>query len=106
NLIDLMSFRDLYGLMTAEKKEVIDALRAEVGVEAIDHANVEDALFGGDAEVEVETALAGERIDVEAALADAAEAQARASDTFDPADIEKGMTLHAAVVLSDPSRLE
>ncbi|WP_373046487.1 ABC transporter permease [Vulgatibacter sp.] len=105
NLVDLMSFRDLYGLMTPEKRKELDAIRADVGVADIDRASAEDALFGGDEEMVVEADLAGGTIDVDAALAAAASAQARATDTFDPADLERGMTLHAALLLKDPARL-
>jgi len=103
NLMDLMSFRDLYGLMTPEKRREIDALRAEVGVADLDRGDVEDALFGGGAEVDTE--LASGAVDVDAALAAAGAELAKATDTFDPADLERGMTLHAAVVLKDPARL-
>ncbi len=105
SLMDLMSFRDLYGLMTPEKRKELDALRAGVGVKELSRDDVEDALFGGDEETVTDDDLGGGVPDVDAALAEAAAAQARATDTFDPADLERGMTLHAAVVLHDPAKL-
>ena len=105
NLMDLMSFRELYGLMTPEKRKEIDALRAEVGVSDLGRDEVEDALFGGGDGAEVEIGLADGGVDVDAALAAANAEKAQATDSFDPADLERGMTLHAAVVLSDPARL-
>src|SRR5690606_33109946 len=91
--------------MTPEKRKEIDALRAEVGVEDLGRDEVEDALFGGGDGAEVEIALADGGVDVDAALAAANAEKAQATDSFDPADLERGMTLHAAVVLSDPARL-
>lgn len=105
NLVDLMTFRDLYGLMTPEKRKELDAIKAGVGVAELDRDNVEDELFGGDTEVGGGDELANEAVDVDAALAEANRAQAAATDTFNPEDIEKGMTLHAALVLKDSSQL-
>lgn len=106
NLIDLMSFRELYGLMTPEKRKEIDAIRASVGLREIGADDIEAEIFGSGEDEEEETLLAAGPIDVDAALSDAMARQARSSDSFDPADLERGMTLHAAVVLDDPSRLD
>ncbi|MBM4352323.1 MAG: FtsX-like permease family protein [Deltaproteobacteria bacterium] len=48
NLMDLMTYRDLYGYMSPARKAEIASLKAETGVEEIDRASAEDALFGGD----------------------------------------------------------
>ena len=48
NLIDLMSFRDLYGFMTEDKKREMVQLKKEFSTVEFDRAGVEDALFGGD----------------------------------------------------------
>jgi len=50
SLMDLMTFRDLYGYLSPGRKAEIEALKAETGVMAIDRASAEDALFGGDEE--------------------------------------------------------
>ncbi|MBL4868683.1 MAG: FtsX-like permease family protein [Pseudomonadales bacterium] len=46
NLIDLMSFRDLYGFMTEEKKWEMLQLKKEFSTVEFDRTAVEDALFG------------------------------------------------------------
>src|SRR5260370_1527939 len=46
NLMDLVSFRDLYGYLTSEKAEEIKKLKQVAGAESIDRANAEDRLFG------------------------------------------------------------
>lgn len=101
-LMDLMSFRDLFGLMTVEKRAELDSIRAEVGLAEIGREEAEDALFGSDFDVEEVTAD-GE-IDIGDRLADASGAAGAAADTFDPADLDKGTVLHAALLLKDPSR--
>lgn len=106
SLLDLMSFRDLYGLMTPEKREEIDALRSDLGLRELDRDSVEDDLFGGDDDTLAVTDLAaadGPAFDVDQALAGVAETVG--SDAFDPKAIDDGVVLHAAVILDDPTRL-
>jgi len=102
SLIDLASFRDLLGLMTAEKKRELDAIREEVEVAELEADDVEAALFA-DAPVIEEGGEEG--LDLDARLAALDRPTEEDSETFDPAEIEKGTILHAAVVLEDPSRL-
>jgi ABC-type lipoprotein release transport system permease subunit len=46
NLIDLVSFRDLYGYLTADRDQEIRELRAQSGATEIARENAEQALFG------------------------------------------------------------
>ncbi|HEY0840180.1 MAG TPA: FtsX-like permease family protein [Vulgatibacter sp.] len=103
-LMDLMSFRDLFGLMTVEKRAELDFIRAEVGLADLGREGAEDALFGSAADFDVEEFEAGGAIDIGERLADASGAAGSAGDTFDPADLDKGTVLHAALLLKDPSR--
>jgi len=114
NLIDLMSFRDLYGLMTPEKRRELDAMRAKVGVQDVAAADAESQLFGGDAALEQELkegaapvaadepALAGVG-KATVATGDAIAAPGKAPTTS--AELEQGAVLNAAVVLA-PGALE
>lgn len=102
SLIDLASFRDLLGLMTAEKRRELDSIREEVEVSEIDPNDVEAFLFG-EAPVIEEGGEAD--LDLDARLAALDRPTDEDSDTFDPAEIEKGTILHAAVVLHDPGKL-
>ncbi len=114
-LMDLMSFRDLFGLMTVEKREELDSIREEVGIDALSRAEAEDALFGGSDE-EDEPAFAGldedsdDAIDiadrVAALTTGAPPTDAAADETFDPDQLDDGTVIHAAVVLEDPTRLD
>lgn len=100
SLIDLASFRDLLGLMTAEKRRELDAIREEIEVAEIDVDDVEAFLFGEDPVIEV--ASADSDLDLDARLESLDRAEAETPDTFDPAEIEKGTILNAAIVIENP----
>jgi ABC-type lipoprotein release transport system permease subunit len=53
NVMDLMTYRDLYGYLSADKKAEIEALQAKSGVQEIKRADAEAALFGGDGGEEI-----------------------------------------------------
>lgn len=102
NLVDLVTFRDLYGMMTPERRAEVQALREQAGVKDVKREDAEAALFGEAApaiERQVETA----EIDELAGLAKVARGEA--NQAFDPAELERGVALNAAVVLADPTRL-
>ncbi|HLV60374.1 MAG TPA: FtsX-like permease family protein [Fredinandcohnia sp.] len=103
SLIDLASFRDLLGLMTAEKRRELDTIRSEIEVEEIDADDVEAFLFGAEPELEIGSVEEG--LDLDARLEALDVAEGGTPETFDPAEIEKGTILNAAVVLDDPSSL-
>ena len=115
SLIDLMSFRELYGVMSAEKRAELAAIKAEVGLADIRAEDAEDALFGGDAATTatVRTGSSATLPDPLAVLersepADQTQAIKRAELTeqrFSQAQIDNGMALNAAILLHDPSRL-
>lgn len=107
-LMDLMSFRDLYGYLSADKKEELAKLKEASGVKSVDRASAEDALFGeGSGDTLVASATPG-LIDDKAQLQGALE-RLRADDlaqrVYSQEDIEKGVVLSAAVMLKDPSKL-
>lgn len=49
NVIDIMSFRDLYGLMTADRLDELATMQQDSGATAITRDDAEDALFGEEA---------------------------------------------------------
>lgn len=111
NLMDLTSFRDLYGFLTADTQKEVDSIKAQAGVKQVDRAKAEDELFGsGAAEekpaegartvvAEVTPGLAGkEGNPVRAGLHDK-EVQGR---VYSQQELEQGSVLNAAVFLKDP----
>lgn len=102
-LVDIVTFRDLYGYLTAEKQAELDALKAETGAKQIAREDAEAALFGGDAElVEAvqETALA-----LPEAPATGRATATRRSPTYPVSEVDEGVVLNAAVLLEDGSPL-
>jgi ABC-type lipoprotein release transport system permease subunit len=105
NLMDLMSFRDLYDLETAERRAELEQLRREV-VEVESSVQADQAFFGEEGGFAVEAAD-GAAFDE---LAGAAFTSARArratleEQSYDRGTIERGVVLDAAILLEDPGR--
>jgi ABC-type lipoprotein release transport system permease subunit len=110
NLIDLVSFRDLYGLMTDEQRAELSDIREDANLEVIDRASAEDALFGGDADPSASDPSASDpsspdtppRVTADPRSFIAATAAADPDKPFTQADIDDGLILHAAIILDDP----
>jgi ABC-type lipoprotein release transport system permease subunit len=114
SVMDLMSFRDLYGYLTKEKAAEIAGLKASVKVKELSREDAEAALFGGGkAGAAGDGVDAGEtrqtRIDETALLAGARSAtrpEELQSRAYSQEEIENGVVLNAALVLDDPGRLK
>jgi ABC-type lipoprotein release transport system permease subunit len=108
NLMDIVSFRELYGYLTSDKKAEIDAIKKEAGTREIDRAVAEQELFGSPGRRIVAEATPG-IIDEKENFKGNARAL-RNEDlvrrVYDPADVARGVVLNAAVILRDPSRLQ
>ena len=105
SLIDIVSWRDLYGYVTAEKAAEIQAIKRSAGVRDVSREDAERELFGSAAPV-VETRKAT-RIE-DPVLRGAAERRRDVelqSRVYSQAEIDEGVALNAAVVLRDPARL-
>lgn len=100
SLVDFASFRDLLGLMTAEKRRELDAIRDELTLAEVDAASAEDFFFGDS--LVIEEVSVDEVVDLDDRLLALETADTAPSDRFDPETIEKGTILNAAVVLDDP----
>lgn len=98
-LVDIVTFRDLYGFLGAETRAELEAMKAQVNAAEVSREGAEDALFGEEAVV---VQAVSER-----AIAEAVKPRAvkRQSETFSPSEIDEGVVLHAAVVLKDGSAL-
>jgi ABC-type lipoprotein release transport system permease subunit len=113
SVMDLMSFRDLYGYMTKEKAAEIARLKSSVKVKDLSRDDAEAALFGGGAEAGGDAADAGletkqTRIDEGALLAGTktgARPEELAARVYSQDEIDHGVVLNAALVLDDPSRI-
>jgi ABC-type lipoprotein release transport system permease subunit len=111
SVMDLMSFRDLYGFLTSEKAAEIAKLKASVSVKDLSREDAEAALFGGGAAAGGGPD-AGEarqaRIDEKSLFAgtrNGTRPEELAGRTYSQEEIDHGVVLNAALVLDDPGRL-
>lgn len=107
SLMDLATFRDLYGFMTPEKKAEIKRLQAATGVKAVSREHAESELFGGGGGTDAGTA-APVAVVVPKKLGDYAQARREGGGADRPvtaAELQSGVVLNAAVILKDPSRM-
>ncbi len=106
SLMDIVSWRDLYGYMTAEKAAEIRAMKMNVGVRDVARENAEAELFSEDdapaaesarpARVETPTFTGASQRKADPELLARAHTQE---------EIDGGVALNAAVVLRDQSRV-
>jgi ABC-type lipoprotein release transport system permease subunit len=97
NLLDMVSFRELYGYMTPERRKEIQAIRDRVGVTDIRREDAEDALFGGDDPLEAE-AVQVDIAGIEDRIRLATPTEQR-DLTIRKEDVENGLAIHAAILL-------
>lgn len=110
NLMDLVSFRELYGYMTAEREAEIRELKSQSGAKEISRENAEQELFGSatpdatdspsKSQATSETKLADDL----SQIAGSRTRNAVKDQPYDPAQLEQGVVLNAAVFLKDPTR--
>lgn len=107
SVMDLMSFRDLYGYVTAERAEEIRRLKETVRVAEVTREGAEAALFGAPGGLVGEAKAAS--IDERALVAGAGEkrlaAEAAAARVHTQEEIDRGEVLNVAIILEDPGRL-
>jgi len=105
NLLDLMTFRDLYGQMTEAQREELSQIQAEAGAQDVARENAEDLFFGGDEETETsetETTGFSEFAGVNLKRQRRATVDER---RFQQDELEGGMAINAAILLEDDSML-
>jgi len=108
NLMDIVSFRELYGYLSADRKAEIDAIKKEGGVKDIERSRAEDELFGEPGRRVVAEATPG-IIDEKERFKGAGAALRREElvrRVYDPTEIGRGVVLDAAIILKDPRQLQ
>jgi ABC-type lipoprotein release transport system permease subunit len=106
SLLDLMTFRDLYGYLTPDRAQEIGGLRAAAGAKMVERDRAEAELFGAPAGSS--EALRAGAIDDAQVLSGVAGASRRKVDlarVHSQEEIDRGVALNAAVLLDDPSQL-
>ena len=109
NLMDLISFRELYGYLTEEKKAEIALLKQKSGVPEVARENAEEALFGESASTALVADATPGLIDESEQLGSTT-AALRSEDLikriYSKKELDEGMVLSAAVILKDPDKLD
>jgi len=108
NIMDIHSFRELYGHLTADKEAEIKEIRQDSGIDEVNREAAEDALFGGDDADSGVVEKIGEEasavfdefagVDMQAGAADYAKRLENRTYTQD--DIDGGIVNNAAIVLT------
>ena len=105
NMMDLVSFRELYGFMTDDRAKEIAAMRATSGAKEVSRENAENELFGAAAQAPPEAAPIAQ--DLGTQLSGLAGSHRRDEGrAYDPAQLEQGVILNAAVLLKDETQTE
>ncbi|MEK7765475.1 MAG: FtsX-like permease family protein [bacterium] len=111
NLMDLISFRELYGYLTPDNLEEIRRLQAGAGARRVNRETAEADLFGsGSALVTVNgpsesEARGGHGLAVPSGLARARSAGQAHDRVYTQAEFENGTVMNAAILVKDPRRI-
>jgi len=107
NLMDLVSFRDLYGYLSADKIEEVDKLKKLAGAKAIDRSRAEDELFGT-ARTVVAEATPGviDEGNEKPGNLRALRREELLRRVYSKNEMDNGVLLSAAVILKDPKKLK
>lgn len=122
NLMDMVSFRELYGFMSGEKLAEIQALQKEAGARDVSRENAEAELFGKASDsaapepeaksppprhIEATTTpgVSAVKHDLGESLGGKLERDEARSRVFPPGEVEQGVVLNAAVIVKDPKKI-
>ena len=107
NLMDLVSFRDLFGYLSADKLEEVNNLKKLAGAEAIDRSRAEEELFGTARKVVAEATpgLIDEGKESNASLR-ALRREELLRRVYSKDEMDNGVMLNAAVILKDPAKIK
>jgi len=110
SLVDMMTFRELYGAVSEDTKAEVNKIQQEVGIDDVNQDSVEADLFGGSDDIELtEDETSDELIDEFAGIdleAGSKKRKGLSDFTFDQAAIDAGLALNAAIILDDKDRID
>jgi ABC-type lipoprotein release transport system permease subunit len=109
NLMDIVSFRELYGFMTADRQAEIATIRQQAGAKDVSRENAEAELFGAAPSGAPTGAVVPADYDVQKTLAGMAGMRRQEGSwdaAYDPAQLQQGVILNAAVLLKDETKLD
>jgi ABC-type lipoprotein release transport system permease subunit len=104
NIMDLVSFRELYGFATPERDREIQALKVTAGFKDVDRDQAEAELFGA-APIIAAAETKPAAVDAESVLrsiAGKSKREKRENQVYDQAQLGQGVVLNAAVMVKNP----
>jgi ABC-type lipoprotein release transport system permease subunit len=126
NLMDLVSFRELYGFLSDDKRAEIKALQQSAGAREVARENVESELFGAPAagdgkkdgtkdgtkdapprhvEATATPGVAPTLPDLSGPLTTKLRRDEARGRVYPPDEVRRGVVLNAAVILKDPKKI-
>ncbi|HTU63876.1 MAG TPA: hypothetical protein VMF89_35670, partial [Polyangiales bacterium] len=105
NMMDLRSFRELYGFMTEERAAEIAAMQSAAGAQAVARESAEAELFAAKPGAAEPSPTAAAVVDPLAHLRGTRSLREKQSGTFAPEELQRGVVLSAAVLVQDESRI-
>jgi ABC-type lipoprotein release transport system permease subunit len=105
NLTDLVTFRELYGKMSPSQQAELEDIAASVGAKDVSRENAEAELFGGTAGIEATADEATDDLNAATSGTGLTTVQGIDEKLYSPDEMRNGLTLNAAVILKDPSRI-
>jgi ABC-type lipoprotein release transport system permease subunit len=106
NITDLVTFRELYGKMSASQQAELKDIAASVGAKDVSRENAEAELFGGTGGIESTADDSAPDLATATSAASFANVQGGVdTKVYSPDEMRNGLALNAAVILKDPSRI-
>ena len=105
NLMDLVSFRELYGQMTQEARDELSGMREKSGIVDVSAENAEEALFGNASSVQLEVRTDAVPVP-QGGLGESLQIQRTELTSYPLDEVKSGLALSGAVVLKVPSEIE
>jgi ABC-type lipoprotein release transport system permease subunit len=107
SMMDLVTFRQLYGFMTPDREREVETMRSAAGVRDVSRKDAEAVLFGATQDADALEATGGSRLP--ALLAKLQGTRGReeqhAQTNYDPKQLEEGVVLNVAVTVKDTSKI-
>ncbi len=99
-LTDMLTFRELFGLLSKKQEEELKNIKSSAGLKEVDHANAENELFGDSGSV-IEQQASESNINEELSLLKHRELSEQKILTFTQNDIDHGIAINLAVFLKN-----
>jgi ABC-type lipoprotein release transport system permease subunit len=106
NFVDLVSYRELYGRMSAEGQKELEEIRKQISAKPVDSSgSIEDSLFGTDSQLENRVDETASTPSNAASTSQPLEFKRAQTGRYSPGELESGLAINAAIVLKNPRKI-